>query len=612
MMSDEVTPTEDGGATEVDNDPEARAPDFSDLNDSRLRASHEKLQKSFDALKAKPTTSDTLAEARSIRTQQAQIAAEMRKRADDARALQDEMTAIDGEDVGLPEVEATNPDEEQEDEGATVTTIGDAPAAPASQAPAAVAANAAPSATAVAANRDGQSKGSKLASVPARAKAPWVAAAAANDGSIQFGSEISLESLGDQIMRLQKSRGRHKTVMASLPAFTSADGELLSDQNGPLRNDALIREAVLASEIRSGLREANPAAMTAAICDPLDIIREIPNPGRSKETPFASSLPFRGAGRLGFQFTRAMQLSTMSGATSIWTDADQEAIDATDEATWKAVVCVDCGTPVETTAEELTWGLCYEESTDISAPERVADALDVVMTLEKRVREGYLLRRFDQLSSAADWDAPSIGAIPDLIEILTRRIFAAAYAERLELPGATVWLPPGLIEALTVDRVRKQTGAAHDRAASALAEVRDGLPEGVNVVVLRDISDNLHGDADITHESVNWGNDALAAPGAAVTALSHDECGLFRIRWGWPSAFIAYSTGMTNFGVLRDASLIRQNKAIQFGREWLGLDKHGSQASGYVNTVLSLSGIRGANLITTASDTLVCGADSGS
>lgn len=610
-MSDEVTPTETDEP--VADNPDARAPDFADLNDSRLRASHEKLQKQFDALKAKPTTADTLAEARSIRTQQAQIAAEMRKRADDARALQDEMAAIDGEDVGLPEVEATNPDE-TEDEGATVTTIGDAPAAPAAQAPAAVAANAAPpSAALVVANRDGQGKGAKTAaSVPARAKAPWLAAAAANDGSIQFGSEISLESLGDQIMRLQRSRGRHKTVMASLPAFTSNDGALLSDEHGARTNDALIREAVEAHEIRSGLREANPAAMTAAICEPLDILREIPNPGRSKETPFASSLPFRGAGRLGFQFTRAMQLSTMAGATSIWTEADQEAIDATDEATWKAVVCVDCGTPVSTTAEELTWGLCYEESTDISAPERVADALDVVMTLEKRVREGYLLRRFDQLSSGADWDAPSIGAIPDLIEILTRRIFAAAYAERLELPGATVWLPPGLIEALTIDRARKQFGASADRAASALAEVQDGLPEGVTVVVLRDISDNLHADGDIAHESVNWGNDALASPGAAVTALSHDECGLFRIRWGWPSAFIAYSTGMTNFGVLRDSALIRQNKAIQFGREWLGMDKHGSQASGYVNTVLSISGIRGANLVTTSSDTLACGADSGS
>lgn len=610
-MADEVIPEtpaagDDAAAGGSDN-PDARPPDFSDLNDQRLRASWDGLQTKFEKLKGKPTTSETLAEARSIRTQQAQIAGEMRKRADDARALNDEMAAIDGEDVALPEVAGEAP------EGAAEVTAGDAPAAPETKVPAMAAGATPPSAAEIAAARDPQAKGAKTAStaVATRNRAPWVAAAAAGD-TIQFGAPVDLETLGEGIMRLQQSRGRHKTIMASLPAFTSSDGELLSDGHGARTNDALIKEAVEAWEVRAGLRTATPGAMTAAICEPLDIIREIPNPGRSKETPFGSSLPFRGAGRLGFQFTRAMQIAAMNGATSIWTAADQEAIDATDESTWKAVVCVDCGTPVPTVAEELTWGLCYEEATDLSAPERVADALDALMTLEKRVREGYLLRRFDQLGSGAAWDAASIGALPDLIEILTRRIEAAAYTERLELPGATVWLPPGLVSVLRIDRVRK--GFAVERTAGdVLAELKAGLPDGVNVVQLRDISDNLHGDPQIPHESVNWGaNDALSAPGGVPTELSHDECGLFRVRWGWPSAFIAYSTGMTNFGILRDAALIRQNKAIQFGREWLGIDKHGSQASGYVDAVLSVSGIRGANLVTSSSDTLACGADSGS
>lgn len=605
-MADEVTPetpAADDAAVGSEN-PDARPPDYSDLNDARLRASHTKLQEQFEKIKAKPTTPEALDEARRIRTEQGQIAAEMRKRADAARQLQEEMAGLDTEDVSLPSAEGDQGDDEPE------VTAGDAPAAPAvSQTPAVAASAEAPSAAEVVAARGSQPPAPKTAAAPKRA--PWMAATAASDGSVAFGAQIELADLGSEINRMARTRSRHKTIMASLPAFDGSSGELLSDRNGPITNDGLIAEAVTAWEVRSGLRAA-PAARTAAICEPLDIIREIPNPGRSKETPFGSSLPFRGAGRLGFQFTRAMQISEMNGATSIWTEADQDAIDPTDEATWKAVVCVDCGTPVSTTAEELTWGLCYEESTDLSAPERVADALDALMTLEKRVREAYLLRRFDQLGSGATYLAPSIGALPDLIEIITRRLEAAAYTERLELPGATVWLPPALVSALRIDRVRK--GFAVERTAGdVIAEFKAGLPDGVNVIELRDISDNLHADGDIPHESVNWAaNDALAAPGAAPTALAHELCGRFRIRWGWPQAFIAYSTGMTNFGVLRDAALIRQNKAIQFGREWLGLDKHGTQASGYVDAVLSISGIRGANLTTEDDDTLACGSSSSS
>lgn len=602
-MSDEVTPT-DESATATDatigDNPDARPPDFSDLNDSRLRASHDKLQKQFEALKAKPTTADTLTEARRIRAEQAQIATEMRARAEAAGQLRDEMSALDGEDVSLPGAEGEAAEDEDE---ALAPTAGDAPAAP--LVPAMAAGAQAPSAADLVAARADQPKAAKRAAAPAAPRrTPWVAAVAGSDGSVQFGSEIRLDQLGEEVSRLSRVRGRHKTVMASLPAFTSADGDLLSDRNGAIVNDGLISEAVQSWEIRAGLRDRNPAALTAAICEPLDILRDIPNPGRSKETPFASSLPFRGAGRLGFTFTRAMQIASMAGGTSIWTAADQAGIDATDESTWKAIVCVDCGTPVDTTAEELTWGLCYEEATDLSAPERIADALDALMTVEKRVREGYLLRRFDLLSSGASWVAPSIGAMPDVIEMITRRIEAAAYTERLELPGATVWIPPGFLAAMNVDRARK----AYDTDfPNALAELKAGLPDGINIVVLRDISDNLDADGDIPNETVTYGaGEALAAPAAARTALQHKECATFRIRWGWPQAFIAYSTGMTNFGVLRDAALIRQNKAVQFGREWLGLDKHGAQASGYVDTTLSISGMRGALLNTSSSDTLSC------
>lgn len=601
-MSDEVTPTPDDGADDAGTaNPDARPPDFKDLNDARLRANWEKLDKDFGKLKEKPTTPDTLKIAADIRDQQSKIAKEMHDRAAAAQALQQEMAQLEGADVSLPEI-APPPEKAEDGE----VTAGDAPAAAPAQVPA-LAANAAPSAAQVAAARDPQGSGTKLAAgtTKARQKAPWVAAAAANDGSVQFGAPIDLASLGDQINQGGRRKTRHETILASLLPFSANDGELLSDLNGRPMNDRLVAEAVEAWEARQPW-SASHGAKTAAICDPLDIIREIPNPGRSQETPFASSLPFRGAGRLGFQFTRALAISTMAAGATIWTDTDQASVDETDPDTWKAVVDVTCGTPIETTAEELVWGLRYEESTDISAPERVADSLNALMTVEKRVREGYLLRRFDLLGSGATFTTPSIGAMPDIIEIMYRRIEAAMYAERLELPGCTIWIPPGLVAALTVDRVRKAYGIERS-AGDVLAEWKASLPDGVNIIQLRDISDNLDADGDIADETVNFGaGETLAAPAAAATAMAHDPCGTFRVRWGWPQSLIAYSTGMTNFGVLRDAALIRQNKVIQFGREFLGLDKHGTQATGYVDFTLSTSGIRGALLTTEDSDSTAC------
>jgi hypothetical protein len=298
----------------------------------------------------------------------------------------------------------------------------------------------------------------------------------------------------------------------------------------------------------------------------------------------------------------------MDGGASFWSTAQQASVDEGDPDTWKAVVDVDCPAVADTRAEELTWGMRYEESTELSNPEVVADALNALMTLEKRVREGYLLRRFDMLSSGASWNTPSIGAIPEVIEALYRRIEACLYAERLELPGLTVWLPPGFLAALTVDRARRAYGI--DRTpGDVLAQIRAEMPNEIKWVELKDISDNGDDDADIAPETVGYGaGETMAAAGAAVTALGHAQaaCGDFRVRFGWPRSFLAYSTGMTNFGVLRDAALIRQNKTIQFGREWMGMDKHGSEGSGYIDFTLSLSGIRGANLTTTDTDTVAC------
>lgn len=594
---DETTGTTGQPNEPVADDSAAAPPSYKDVKNERLIAQYEAANKKLTAIREKPITADTLKEAQDQHKVLTEIAAEMQTRKEASDKLREEMALLT--EVVLPEVSDAP------------ATIGDGidEAAPAVDTPTGevvdpekelVAASAgAPSAAQIAAAREPQTAGAKVAATPNRKARAWTAAAGMGE-HVRMGADASMADLGVALMeQIRLGSGMRdfpgfKTILASLPGYSEDMGELLGSHNGVETNNRLIAEAQ--AEWRSRQAGNAPNPKLAAICDPLDIIREISTPGRSRATPFRDSLPFRGAGRLGFQFIRSVAIATTTGGLRLWSDTDQDNIDPSDETTWKPVLDVDCGTPVETTAQELTWGLRFDESTDLSAPERVADILDALMTQEARRSESYLVRRYDQLANGYGYATPNLGGVPDVAEVVARLWEKATYTERIDLGNATLWLPPGFVSALRVDKVSRGFDSMPEK--DILAELQNALPENMRIVQLRDISDNSSANPDgaatsVAAESADYGVPlTLTAPGAAATAITHDGCTTFRLRLGWPDQLLAYSTGRTDTGVQRSPELIRQNRSEMFGREWIGLAKTGSVPLFYVNFALMNQGVR--------------------
>lgn len=577
----EGTPAD--AAPEVAADPNATAPNWADVKNEKLIANFEKLSEGLAKILGDKPTPENVEKARGIRAEQLSIKEEMDKRYQAQEALKADLAEIGNVDVTLPSFEEAPA---TIGEGAGIDETAPPVEDDKDRTPALVAASAgAPTPAQLAAARPAQPGTVAVPEKPARKPMAWIASAGAGNHAVA-GNEIGLAQLGEAIMSHARQRGlkgEQRVYLASINEFDNSQGELLNDS--PSRNDVLIQEAVDAWRNR---RAGTSGVKTAAICEPLDILRNIPNPGRSQATPFSDDLPFRGAGRLGFQFTRAVTIASVTGGLALWSDTNQDAVTDEDD-TWKPVYDVTCGTPLETKAEELTWGLRFEESTDLSSPERVADVLDALMTAERRRRESYLLRRFDQMSSGYTWATPDLGGMPDLVELLGRLLEKAAYTERLDLSGYVLWLPPAFETKLKLERLRRGDAAAA-RSEDVIAEMKSGLPEGVSITPLRDVSDNGDLDPDmdqatnVPNETVQGGgDDTLTAAGVAPTALVHDQCQTFRVRLADPSAFIAYSTGRADTGVLRSPELIRQNRSIMFGREWVGMAKHGSQPSFYAD-----------------------------
>lgn len=577
-------------------DPNAEPPGYGDVKNEKLVANFDKLAGQLADLLKKPPTAELVKQAQEIRAQQLEIKAEMDARFEANEQLKSQMAEIGDADVSLPSFEDT-PATIGEGAGLETGTPGLSAVDDENAAPVLVAASAgAPSAAQMAAARGAQPGTVRVPEALGNRPLAWTASAAGVN--VKPGSEMALDEIGKSLMSMFKRTGSFPdagAIVASLAEFTQDRGELLGDS--PSRNAVLIREAVEASEIRRGVRQAD-GVKRATICEPFDILREIVNPGRSQATPFSDDLPFRGAGRLAWSYMRGVSISSVTaGLATPWSDGDQEDIDFDDESTWKPVYDVVCGTPVTTKAEELTWGLRFDESTDLSSPEMVADVLNALMTAEARRREAYLLRRYDQISSGYTWGTPDLGGLPDIAEILGSLFEKAKYTERLDTGGWKVWLPPGFLTKLALDKVRR--GFDTRPESDVLAELTAALPDGITTTELRDISDNRDVDPDtglatnVPNEAVQGGGElSLTAAGAAPTALTHDQCQTFRLRIANPSTMLAYSTGRTDTGVMRGPDLIRQNKSIMFGREWLGLTKHTTIPQFYVDVTFMPLGQR--------------------
>jgi hypothetical protein len=303
--------------------------------------------------------------------------------------------------------------------------------------------------------------------------------------------------------------------------------------------------------------------------------------------PFADSLPSVPAGRLGYQFTPSMSLATMSSGVDVWDETDQASVVSTDAGTWKPCVAVVCPTPSTVTAEAITACFTFDNTTEMSNPERIRDAMSKINAQRARTKEGRLLQLADTFSVHFEASAP-YGALDGIIHIILTTLPQGEYPERLDDTPYVFYTPPGLLEALVIDRDH-QTAKADFESGPVIAYIEgECAAAGWNVRVV-DLEDVERGGQTpfAALPAVGVAN-KVALPGLGGTTRP------FKARLLAPESALYFSTGELNMGIERSPDLNRRNQAQWFAEEYVGLSKHGCHPWYTLHLTLCPTGSRAA------------------
>lgn len=420
---------------------------------------------------------------------------------------------------------------------------------------------------------------------PAEVVRPRVAyVAGAGQRAFTQGVELGWESMArawDSLRNIKPGidGSQAKAVVASLPAFEDTDGlhvEMLTADNTVLHNDRLIQQSVDAWQAKRAGQDL--AAHVAAICEPLDIIREIPQCGET-DTPFTDLFPQRPIGRLGFTFTRGSSAAAVDGAiTSINIATFESALNEANPSTWKPCIPINCATPVTVTAEELVTCVTVQTSTEMSSPERVQEFMHKLRVQRARRREQLQLTRWDATASGYNFSGQNgVGAVPSMVEAIETLLPQLAYTERLDETDWDIVIEPGYLNKLTIDlhMVCNPVEMAGARSET-LAMIRNLL--GRPVTVLRDFK---------------GANPFQTQPAAGAEDDLDALPATDRIRLVPAGAYIYGSTGEEATGWQTDPQLVRQNRKQAFTAEYFLLAKHGCHPAAYIDITSYASGGRG-------------------
>lgn len=558
------TPAGDGtsdAATEASAVPEIPE-DLTTLDEETLRGSFTALDEAFAARRPVSTTAADREALRLIRAEQSRIAEEITRRIDEAAAVAADLEALDAEETpALPE--PSQPVPALASAGAVVRARGTQPHA--AQAPA--------------------------GTTPARPRATLIAAAGTNVAP--DGAEIDWATLGRAVDIAKKGRSQGDVILASLPAFSEMEGmpEPLTSDNGAPRNDALIAAAQAefcaqryADDPERAQRHGAGEVLTAAICGPLDIIREIPSEFTA-ESRVAPEFPARPISRLGFQFTRSLNIEAVLAGSTVWDEDDQAAVDPDDSSTWKPCVFVNCGDPDSVTAEAITGCLTFDNTTEMSSPERIANATAAVNAARARNKDARLLQIIDSLSSGYTFEG-QYGALPTLIEAINTAVAQATYAQRITDPDYTLFLDVATVGLLLIDRANRAYGVDGE-ASDVVAQLLSNVEHVSRVVVTLDDSaggGNVPNQPGLPFVGLNPAGDAPDT----LPVLNGDR----RIRLVDPRGWIYGETGDVNAGISRGPAELRQNRAQYFVEEYVLLEKPGPTPSFYIDVEFCNDGAR--------------------
>jgi hypothetical protein len=565
--------------------PEELAALLDSLSDEgAIRQAHEALGSQIAELRANAKTLDDATKLRELRAAQAKLHTELERRVEEAEAIaqaleetKDDLTPPtpkasdappatedpDGDTDGDGDVDEDDVTEPDDKEKVLVTAAAKSKA------------------------RTDQPVAEKETADTGRQPLPFVWAAAPGQSVVNHGTALDKTSLArlfeDARSKCMENPGTY--VVASVPSYEELGENVVSIRDGVVRCDELVK-AAQAKWAKEHNLAYEPDRVTAAICEPFEVIRQLAPFQGVTDTPFADIFPQTPMARLGLRLTkRNWGLSDMDAGFAM-PFTGQDSVDEAVPSTWKPCITIPCPTTFDITAEELTACFKVRDDTLMSSPETVDDFQELLFVQRARRREQYLLAKFDAHADTINQTyeealfPTGVDVLPKLAEAIATWLAHARYPNRINLDTYTLVLPPNLDLVLRLGQIKRAFGDNEMTVAEAEAYIRNLTGVG-NVVWLRD---NRNGGVGSQPQPLIQAAAADGNPEAVLADGVMDPLNVnYRVRLVAPGDAIYAVVGSMQTGLETDPQLLRQNMSQWFLKEWVGFGKNGANPWGTID-----------------------------
>lgn len=309
---------------------------------------------------------------------------------------------------------------------------------------------------------------------------------------------------------------------------------------------------------------SDPEALTAAAngwCAPRTPRYEVYGVG-STDRPVRDSLPGFNADRGGIIFPEppTLRYPTDDGI-GIWEFVDDawEAEDVpggTTHADTKVIFEVECGEEGTADLYAITTQLKFTNMLARAFPEWVRRNTELAMIAQARTADTVLLTKMFATATDVPLDpSPSLGAARDTL--VSFALIGESYRNRHRMGASEridVWAPAWLLTAMALDLMLQSPG---DKITDAKAEA-NGYLQDAGVDVTWFIDDVI-------------GDNQLITAKAALPATAS-------VLFASKGTFLGLNGGTLDLGVVRDATLVGQNKYIEFAETFEGVANIGVEA----------------------------------
>jgi hypothetical protein len=385
-------------------------------------------------------------------------------------------------------------------------------------------------------------------------------------------------AMARRIEQVTKSGGGDgEQVLVASVRSEIPDSEFLTFGD-PIGNREKIEAKINLDAIKAN---ADPITAAGGCCAPLTTRYDLWGVGDT-DRPVKASLAGFGADRGGIRFFEGPTLDAIGAAVGFWTCADDAAVNAADELTWKVCARVDCPDESESLVQAVTLCLTFGVMQSRVFPEMVTANNRLALVAQARLSESSLLAQIKAQSKAVTGGTveANLSFLRTLLDTVDRAqaYFRSRHRLAQEVPLRATF-PVWMLNAIDADLVRQPPSTAQ------MAD-NFGMSQDEVMSFFRDRNINVSWTLDTPYPAVNGGGQyAALAGGGAIPGFPAN------VEWSlsMEGSFLFLDGGQLDLGVIRDSTLVRTNDYQTFTETFESVARIGGEAL-WVTTPVATTG----------------------